>query len=75
MRKLYLIPAAIAGLLSTTVLSQDRATAPLATENRADPNDSKPSAMSRDSALRKDAEALAAARGIPIGQALKAVKA
>lgn len=75
MRKFYLIPAAIAGLLSTTVLSQDRATAPLATENRADPNDSKPSAMSRDSALRKDAEALAAARGIPIGQALKAVKA
>jgi streptogrisin C len=45
------------------------------TENKPDPGEKEQARSSRDAAIQKDAEALAANRGISLGQAMKAVKA
>lgn len=48
---------------------------PPETANAQDPNDNRPPAMTRDDALREDARRLAASAGIPLGQALKSLRA
>jgi hypothetical protein len=55
--------------------AQDRAQRPMDTENKPDPGEVKQERSSREAAIRQDAEALAANRGISLGQAMKAVRA
>lgn len=61
--------------ISASAFGQDRAARPMDTENRADPGEKGQGRTSREAAVRRDAEALAANRGISIGEAIKAVGA
>lgn len=61
--------------LSMPVYGQDRAERPMDTENKPDPGERDQARSSRDAAIRQDAEALAASRGISLGEAMKAVRA
>jgi streptogrisin C len=78
MRKLLslVVPATLVGLgISVSALGQDRAAGPMNTENAADPGEKGQGRSTRDEAIRLDAQALAANRGISLGQAIKAVRA
>jgi streptogrisin C len=62
--------------LSLPAFAQDRAQRPMDTENKPDPGEAQQQERSsREAAIRQDAEALAASRGINLGQAMKAVRA
>lgn len=60
---------------SLPAFSQDRPQRPMETENKPDPGEKDQARSSREAAIRQDAEALAANRGISLGQAMKAVRA
>jgi streptogrisin C len=71
----FLACAALFGIVTSSLLPSMVATAHAQGQNAPDPGEPTPKPrMSRDSALRQDAEALASARSIPLGQALKALR-
>lgn len=72
------LTAGITFLFAALVIGSAQADPPngtVVTANEKDPGEGSERAMGRDDALRMEATALAAQRGIPFGQALKAVRA
>jgi streptogrisin C len=61
--------------LWSPAFSQDRPQKPMDTENKPDPGERQQERSSREAAIRADAAALAANRGISLGQAMKAIRA
>jgi hypothetical protein len=59
---------------SVSATGQDKVERPMDTENRADPGEQGQARSTREAAIRRDAEALAANRGISLGEAIKAIR-
>lgn len=67
--------AIVVGLgFSVSASGQDKVERPMDTENRVDPGEQGQGRSTREAAIRRDAEALAANRGISVGEAIKAVR-
>lgn len=76
-RSMAVVGAALLGgiALFSPGVGQDRPQRPIETENQVDPGEQGAERATRAMAIRQDAEALAASRGINLGQAMKAIQA